>query len=263
MNLDCARIVESAVEQFQAGFDCEMEGGRISIVTPYLYPDNGLVEIFVEEVEADQIRVSDLGETLRRLELMGADPLASAKGRFLIDQTVRRLHVLSERGRIEKYGPASEAASLMLDVIAASQAISGLIYTSRAVESASFPSEVALFLKEQEIDAIPRYPVLGESGKKYKVGFRLYFESQNPLEVFLEPLSPPHENGITAQVNRTVRMWVDVNGARSKISLLNDSALEWRAEDVLLLSRLSDVQRWSNRSALLSYFQAFSLGSRG
>ena len=131
MNVDCAKMVEAAVEQIQAGFDCEMERGRISIVTPYLYPDNGLVEVFVEEVGANEIRVSDLGETLRRLELMGADPLASAKGRFLIDQTAQRLHVSSEKGRIEKYGPTGEAASLMLDVIAASQAISGLIYTSR------------------------------------------------------------------------------------------------------------------------------------
>ena len=55
-------------------------------------------------------------------------------------------------------------------------------------------------------------------------------------------------------------MWVDVNGTRSKISLLNDSDFEWRNEDVLLLDRFSNVQYWSKRDALLTRLQALSFG---
>ena len=181
--------------------------------------------------------------------MRGAEPLASTKGRFIVEQTAARLHVTLNRGRIEKITEPAKAGEALLDVAAASQALDGLIYTSRTLEPASFPQEVGAFLNEHEIEYSPDKQVEGQSGKTYRVGFQLVNPSTGN-EVLLQPLSPSQQSGITPLVNKTVRMWVDLDSAQ-KISLLNDVDYEWRKEDSILLGRLSAVARWSEKAAIL------------
>ena len=250
MPSDCAQLVANALDRLRIDFHCAPEGQGVSVVTPYLRSDNGQIEVFVEDW-GEQIRVSDLGETLRHLKMRGADPLASAKGRFIVEQTGARLHVTLTRGRIEKVVQPAEAAEALLDVAAASQALDGLIYTSRALEPATFPQEVGAFLSEHEIKYTSHRPMEGQSGKTYRVGFH-YVSPTTGAEVLLQPLSPTHQGGITPLVNKTVRMWVDLDPERRKVSLLNDLDYEWRPEDSALLARLSSVTHWSQKEDILS-----------
>lgn len=250
MSLDCTQLVEQTIQRLRVDFHCEPAGRFVSVVTPYLYPDNSLIEIFVEETREGWVRVSDLGETFRHLKLQGADPLSSVKGRFMAAQTVERLHVTLVRGMLEKSGDSATTGELLLDVAAAAQALSGLIYTSRASEPATFPQEVRSFLEEKHVEFTARDQIEGLSGRMYRVGFHFWSPTRR-RDVLLEPLSPAQEGGMNALMNRTVRMWVDVNGSRLKVSLLNDLDYEWRREDSILLERLSTVALWSQRERLL------------
>lgn len=248
MPSDCAQLVADALDLLRIEFLCAPEGQGVSVVTPYLRSDNGQIEVFVEDW-GNQVRVSDLGETLRHLKMRGADPLASTKGRFIIEQTTARLHVTLNRGRLEKLSEPTGAGEALLDVAAASQALDGLIYTSRALEPASFPHEVGSFLSEHKVEYTPDFQIAGQSGKAYKVGFH-FVSPVTGTGVLLQPLSPSQPSGATALVNKTVRMWVDLDAARPKISLLNDVDYEWRREDSVLLGRLSAVARWSEKEAI-------------
>ncbi len=188
--MECSEIIQRAVESLRRGFKCLQYEDRLCIVTPYLYPDNDLIELFVEDVGSGRIRVTDLGETLRHLESLGLDLYASRKRRFLLDQVSRRLHVDVYRGKLVKEGSIDEVGSLVTDVAASAHTIADLIYTSKAYEPATFPEEVSMFLAEHEVEHERNYRVLGQTGKLYRVNLRI--NGKRALDILVEALSPPH-----------------------------------------------------------------------
>lgn len=252
--MECAEIIERAIESLRLGFKCIPSDRRICIVTPYLYPDNDLVEVFVEEIGPNRVRVTDLGETLRHLESLGVDVLASSKRRFLLEQITKRIHVDIQRGKLEREGSAEDIGSLLMDVIAAAQGVADLIYTSKAYEPATFPEEVSIFLSEHKIEHEKRPAVFGTTGKKYWASLRL--DGKRAREILVEAMSPSQETAMTTTVNRVFRMWSDVDENRTKVSLLNDVDYLWKPEDTALLKRVSIVQTWSRKEGFLEYVQS-------
>ena len=249
--MECSNIIEKAAEALRMGFKCLEYDKRICIVTPYLYPDNDLIEVFAEYIGGNQIRITDLGETLRHLESVGLDLLASRKRRFLLEQITKRMHVEVQRGKLQKEGPIDNVGILLVDVAAAAQAVADLIYTSKAYEPATFPEEVSILLTEHNIEHEKRYPIIGETGKKYRVNLRI--NGHREKEILVEALSPSQETAITTTVNRVFRLWSDVDGAKRKVSLLNDIDYSWKKEDMALLQKVSIIHNWANKERFLEY----------
>jgi hypothetical protein len=248
--MDCTQIIEGTIKELKLGFKCIPSDRFLTIVTPYLYPDNDLIEVFVEEIDDNILRVTDLGETLRHLESMGLDLFASRKRKFLLDQIAQRTHVILERGKLQKEGSTEEIGATMLDVIAASHSVASLMYTSKAYEPTIFNDEVSEYLTENSIKHQKDYPVVGLSGKKYRVNIQV--NSNRPKELLIETLSPSQEYAITATINRVIRLWFDIEGHREKVSLLNDVDFTWRNEDIALLGRASFIQYWSKKEQFLT-----------
>jgi len=251
----CQEAVEKALEELRVGFRCARLGQRLEIVTPYLHPDNDLVEVFIEELASDRVKVTDLGETLRRLETLGMDVLASPKRTFVVQQIASRTHVTLSRGRLEKEGAIHQVGALILDVVAAAHAISDLIFSSKAYEPATLAQEAGELLQKSEIHVEYNVPVVGSTGKRYRVSLKA-LGARTGGEILIEAMSPAEERLMTPVVNRVFRMWSDVNTARNKVSLLNDDYFSWRQEDLSLLERVSVIRTWSTREALLQYVTA-------
>jgi hypothetical protein len=249
--MDCAQVVESTIGELKGAFRCTPFDKGLCVVTPYLYPDNDLIELFVLELSVGRIRVTDFGETLRHLASQGIDVLGSPKRRFMFEQIAKRLHVQGVGGRLEKEGEPSEVGSVLLDVANAAHAVADLAYTSKAYEPAEFPDEVAALLRDNRIDHELRPRVRGMSGKEYRVGIRI--DGVIRREILVEAMSPSQEAVMTAVVNRVVRQWVDIDSGRQKVSMLNDVDFRWRPEDVVLLARWSDVHTWSERESFIKF----------
>lgn len=102
MKIRCEEVVEKTLSELCTSFQYMPYDRGLCIVTPYLYPDNDLIEVFIEELAGGLLRVTDLGETLRHLASRGIDVLNSPKRRFMLEQIARRLHVVLTGGRLEK-----------------------------------------------------------------------------------------------------------------------------------------------------------------
>ncbi|MFC1592839.1 DUF1828 domain-containing protein [Candidatus Omnitrophota bacterium] len=248
--MECSKIIERAVDTLKLGFKCVEYDKRTCIVTPYLYPDNDLIEVFAEDIGGNHVRITDLGETLRHLESTGLDLLASRKRRFLLEQITKRLHVEIQRGKLQKEGPIDSVGDLLVDVAAAAQAVADLIYTSKAYEPATFPEEVSIFLTEHNIEHERNYRVIGETGKTYRVNLRL--DGHREKEILIEALSPSQETAMTATVNRVFRLWSDVDEGKRKVSLLNDVDYSWKKEDLVLLQKVSIIHNWTSKEPFLN-----------
>jgi hypothetical protein len=76
--LDCESIIRAYLEDLRRGFHCvNTSDGRLRIATPYVYPDHDNIVVYIRERESD-IAVSDLGETLRHVDMMGCDIVAGS-----------------------------------------------------------------------------------------------------------------------------------------------------------------------------------------
>ncbi len=252
--MECSEIIEKTIEALKMGFKCIPYERRICVITPYLYPDNDLIEVFVTDIGANNFKVTDLGETLRHLESVGLDLLGSRKRRFLLEQITQRLHVDIRNGKLEKEGSADNVGSILVDVAAAAHAVSDLIYTSKAYEPATFTEEVSIFLTEKDIQHDKNYKIVGETGKTYRVSLRI--NGRRPVDILVETLSPPQETAMTATINRALRKWFDIDGNRRKVSLFNDIDYSWKDEDKALLQKVSVIHNWSSKERFIEYIQS-------
>jgi len=243
--MTCAEIIQEYLGRIKADFACEEMDGRLKLISPYLYPDNDLVEVYVEELPGGRVRVSDLGETTRHLHTQGFDVFASPKRKFIAETAASRVNAVFENGAIAKEGTLQEVGPMLFDVIVAARGIADLIYTSRAYEPAPFVEEVADFLKEHQFHFERKVPVRGESGREYRVAFRV------ERLVHVQPISAEFQRALKPRVDAVLRMWVDIDRKALKYSLLNDVDFSWPEPDTILLSRFSSVFRWSARQELV------------
>jgi hypothetical protein len=249
--MNCEQVIEKTVSELKGSFRCIPYDKGLGIVTPYLYPDNDLVEVFVEEISGGRIRVTDLGETLRHLASQGIDVLNTPKRRFMFEQIANRLHVTIAGSRLEKEGESKDLGIVLLDVAATSCGVAGLAYTSKAYEPAEFPEEVSSFLRDNKIEHEQHPRIKGMSGKDYRVSFRI--NGKVRPEILIEAMSPAQVAGMSAVVNRVVREWVDIDGDRRKVCLLNDLDFHWRTEDINILEKYSAIHRWSEKDMFIKY----------
>lgn len=246
--MECKEIIEEYIRGLKEGFKCILTEGRLRIITPYLYPDNDLIEIFVEDLGNSRIKVTDLGESFRHLHSQGFDIDSSPKRRFLAETIASRVNVEISNGRLTKIVSIDKISEAMFDIITAVRGIADLIYTSRTYEPGAFFDEVKNFLGEHQFKYEPKVRIKGSSNKLYTVDFKIL----NGKSSYLHLLSPKNVFGIKGKVDATVRMWLDIDVELKKISLLNNIDFTWKEPDVIILSRVSKVQFWSRRDELIT-----------
>ena len=250
MNLNCQEAVEGYLTTLQKGFSCVPIENRLRIITPYLYPDNDFIEIFVEELSAVQVRVTDLTETIRHLHGRGFDVFDSSKKRFMVETIASRTGVELIQGQLVKTGDIGQVGELIFDVIVAARGVSDLIYTSKSYEPATFVEEVEEFLRNNQIPVEPKTRLVGVSGRAYIIDLKIAVE----IPRFLHALSPVAVAGLKPKIDATVRMWFDINHdltPERKLTVLNDVDFQWKQYDLSILQRLSTVKYWTHKEDLL------------
>jgi len=136
--MECERIIREYLGAIEGDFVCEECDGRLKLITPYLYPDNDLVEVYVEELLGGRVRVTDLGEATRHLHTQGFDIFASPKRKFIAETTATRVSAVFENGAIAKEGTVQELGSVLFDVITAVRSVADMIHAGRDPGCADF-----------------------------------------------------------------------------------------------------------------------------
>lgn len=245
--MECTEIIEKYLNGLKNDFYCVQVNEKLKIITPYVYPDNDLIEIFIEDLKAGLVKVTDMGEGFRHLHSQGYDVFSSPKRAFLADTIASRLGVEISKGKLIKTVEWVSLYEAMFDVITAVRGIADLIYTSKTYAPGEFIDEVRTFLDEKKIKYENKVRIQGISTKLYSIDFQI----TNGRISYLQTLSPRDVYGVKTKVDATVRMWVDVNSDKKKYSLLNDIDFTWKGSDVSILNRVSNAAFWSRKEELV------------
>lgn len=119
MAIDEKEVIARYLESLEADFRCRRfeEASYLVVTTPYLYPNNDVVELYIDELSEGMVEVTDGGEAEVQLykhgfELTGS-PLAMRQAKRIA--SARAVNI--DGATLTKTGLRENLGSLMLDVI--------------------------------------------------------------------------------------------------------------------------------------------------
>ena len=126
--LRCEEIIRSYINTLKGEFECISIDGWLKVTTPYLHPNNDNIEVFIKEISHNLIRVSDLGQTTRRLHSHAFDIHFTPRRKCLFELIASRSNVKVRDGEIYRDSEPEEIGRAIFDVIMASKAIGDLVF---------------------------------------------------------------------------------------------------------------------------------------
>ena len=247
MNSD--ELCLSIGQSLPALFECTpapQEGVRVR--TPLMYPDGGLVDVFVLECDTGY-NVTDFGEALGWLRMQSASSRRSPRQNRMIEDTCQTLGVELHHGQLIL---RSDAADLLgEDVLRLAQAIvrvSDLWFTLRTRAIETVADEVNEWLVEKEISFERAVKQAGRSGQNWTIDYQTRTNNRTSF-VFL--LSTGSRGASRRIAEHILAGCVDLSHLKVSqpqlafVSLFDDMEDVWREEDFSLVEQQSEVARWS------------------
>ena len=230
-------------------FECApaaQEGVRVR--TPLLYPDGGIVDVFVLERD-EGYAVTDFGDALGWLRMQSASRRRSPKQQFLVEDVCQTLGVELDHGQLVLRSVVSEAlGEAVLRLAQAVVRISDLWFTLRARIRETTADEVEKWLRERQIPFESGVRKQGRSSKSWTVDFQTKTETRTSLVFLLSTGSRTASRRISEHV---LAGCVDLSHLKVReprlafVSLFDDTEDVWRTEDFELVEDYSKVARWS------------------
>jgi len=229
-------------------FECSpapREGIRVR--TPFLYPDGGIIDVFVLE-RGGCIEVTDFGEALGWLRMQSVRGQLSPKQKRLIEDVCLTLGVELFRGQLLRRVEGNRVSEAVLRVAQAALRVADLWFTlrTRAVESVA--DEVVDWLTEKKIPFQRGVSLSGRSGRTWTIDFQTHLPQRTSLVFLLATGSRAAARRVTEHVVAALYDLNHLKLAESKpsfVSLFDDTEDVWQEEDFRLVQELSTVARWS------------------
>ena len=216
-----------------------------------MYPDGGIVDVFVLEEEDGQCKVTDFGEALGWLRMQSVSGRRSTKQNQMIDDACQTLGVEMLRGqlvlRLLSDDRIGEAALRLAQAVVR---VSDLWFTLRARPIETAAKEVNHWFKTKKIEFERSVKQRGTSGREWTIDYQTHMHTKTSL-IFL--LSSDSRGATQRMTEHVLAGWVDLGHLKdsksrhSFISLFDDTKDVWQRKDFDLLKPYSKIARWSRK----------------
>ena len=230
-------------------FSCsQAPRGRVRVETPMLYPDGGIVDVFVVE-RGGVWSVTDFGEASGWLEMKADAEKLSPRQVQMIEDICRTLGVTSRDGYLElRLKAPDEVGEAVVRVAQAVVQVADVSFSFRTTRPERMNEEVGEWLTSREIRHEREVRLSGRSGQKWTIDYRI---SANRATSLVSLLTTGSKNAARRQTEHVVAGWVDLRHLRDSesrvemISLFDDTRDVWKEEHIRLAEQMSQVAFWS------------------
>ena len=225
-------------------------GDAMRIRTPLLYPDGGVVDVFVLH-QGDNFTITDFGDSLGWLGLQSVSQRRTQKQEALIEDVCQTLRIEQSGGQmVLRQVPLDELGESVLRVAQAAVRVSDLWFTFRSQSIQTTADEVDQWLHEKRIPFERQVQKQGRSTRDWNIDFETQTDNRNALICLLTTGSRGAVRRITEHI---LSAWVDLSHLQENqpnlafVSLFDDIEDLWRPEDFGLVEPFSAIARWSYR----------------
>ena len=246
----CASVGRSLPSLFVCS-PAPQEGIRVR--TPLLFPDGGIVDVFVLERGSSYI-ITDYGDALGWLGMQSVSRHLSRKQEMLVRDVCKTLGLeLNHNQLVLRSVRDDELGESVLRIAQAVVRVSDLWFTLRSQSFLTTADEVDDWLREKHITFERHKRREGRSRRNWRVDF----ETQTDSHVSLVFLLSTGSRGSTKRITEHVLAGcVDLSHLKSNqpsltfVSLFDDTQDVWREEDFRLVEEQSEVALWSRADQL-------------
>ena len=258
--IDCEKFRHALAAGMPEVLRCDPTNGgaELRLRTLFEYPDGDMIDMFIVD-EGGSSWLTDHGEALRHLDVLGFDPANTPKTRAILQDALVGLAVQNSNGRLMVEFNPENPADLTTKIMRMGQAmtrVGDLLFIARELTPRFFRDDVKEYLSEQHIDVDVSPEIVGRSGQPYTLDFRIR-RPRTPLLV--KTLTTGSRAAAETIVNGAVRMFLDVSRSGvddSRVTVLDDSDDVWTAPQLSILGSLSDVVLWSTPEKLVELARA-------
>ena len=241
----CASVGRSLPSLFVCS-PAPQEGVRVR--TPLLFPDGGLVDVFVLE-RGNGYTITDYGDALGWLGMQSVSRRLSHKQELLVQDVCQTLGLELHQNQLVLRSVANDSlGESVLRIAQAVVRVSDLWFTLRSQSLQTTADEVDEWLRERQFSFERHKRRQGRSRQSWTVDFETYTDSQVSLIFLLSTGSRGSARRITEHV---LAGCVDLSHLKSNqpsltfVSLFDDTQDVWREEDFGLVEEQSEIALWS------------------
>ena len=243
-------LCESMRRTLPSLFEClPMRSQAVRVHTPLMYPDGGVVDVFVLKRKGELI-VTDHGDAIGWLGMQSASGKLTIHQRSLIDDVCRVQGVKLDGGRlVARCDSLETVADAIHRVALAVVRICDISFTFRTRGSTSVADTVDRWLRERQFDVRRRVKHRGQSNRNWTVDYRVGVDQRTSLVFLLSTTTTGATQRIAERVTSACvdlqHLQIDRNDL-TFVSLFDDTRDIWKEEDLALVGRHSAVARWSH-----------------
>jgi len=254
--MTCRKVTEQIKAQVDTAFECDIDGNRVVIYTPFRRPDGDSIVVYVSLKNSKYV-VSDLGETFMYLAVMDADVSRSKRRQKIVNEIAKRNMVEIDRGAIVvRVDDIKDVPDAIYRVTNASVEIHQLVHTTKPYYKINFEERVEEFLVElkeeyPDIDYETDYTVTGISNRPYTIDFYVF----NGKQALIQTASTENPGYVRQLVERLITMWTDIEDVEKGVDFITviddeEGKKQYWIDYTRLLSKKSRVVFWSSKENL-------------
>lgn len=247
--LDGIKLIDDYVTWYKNNTIVNTFDDYTQMVTPFVNHLNDRVQLYLESIPGNQIRISDDGETLRELELAGLD---------LNTPTRKRL----QKGILTQFGTKINDDILYIDcdvkdfpkskhkLIETIMRVYDLLNTQKSTVVSLFTEEVQDYFFENDFGGTPNVKLTGQSSIDYQVDYVIGARKSHP-EIWIQLLNHLSFDSFS----RVNTIYEDISLGRSfdrdtkKVIIFNDLEQRVSKKTELIASNKNILLfPWSNKS---------------
>lgn len=249
-----ADICSELTKTLPSLFECSIHrDNEVRVHTPLLFPDGGLVDVFVIERDG-QFIISDYGDALSWLRMQSATGTLTPNQQLLIDDVRQTLGIERYHGQLELRGVRLEELAEAVNRLAqAVVRVADVWFTFRTRSRHSVADEVDEWLREQNFRVERSVRHQGKSGRSWQIDFNVTYAGLTSSVFLLSTGSKAAARQVSEHVFTGCSDLRNSDASLEKprfVSLFDDTLDVWRSEDFNLLGEVSATAYWSRPDEL-------------
>jgi len=224
------------------------------IMTPFTNIIGDRIAIYVSQIDDNEIQLSDDGNTLNDLVLLGIDIKSNVRLRIIKD-IIQSFKVQLTSDQVLKINGKKEDFPIMKQsLIQTILRIDDLLMTRKSNVKNLFFEDVMSYFDDKEFKGLPNYPVTGGSGNTYKISYAIGKSKSRPLQL-IQILNNADFQRISAEIVtfEDLRGNIDYKKNNMNYSVVFndiDNSISDKTKNIAQIRGL-DIIPWSNKETIL------------
>jgi hypothetical protein len=221
-----------------------------AITTPFVGLFNDNIVIYAKK-DGDRIMLSDDGQTLYNLDLVGVPIVRSGKRKDWLDAILLNYGITLRDCELCAHGSEKDFNQNKFNLLCAISEISDMAMMAKHTAASVFKEDIKSFLDEQKIIYSPQFIIKGNTGLIFTFDYQI---AGRQKELVIKSFNAFN----TTNVSAFLFSWNDVKEAREKesgkelkgLAIVNDDSRKVKQEYIIALeSKGAEIIKWNNRHA--------------